>query len=123
MFDEINEYLHRTEERLRQEKKLLKPLDDEYYSKWIDKVKVSNQRLRDILYENDPDEAINRLSTELSLKNDLGMRLIQSLLNKYNKDESKMTDTEKKTLAKFLSEIPIFSDKITDDIYNTDSFK
>lgn len=34
-----------------------------------------------------------------------------------------MNESEKQTLIKFLSEIPIFSDKITDDIYNTDSFK
>ena len=123
MFDEINEYLRKHEEKCREEKKMMKPLDDAYYKKCIDRVKVSNQRLRDILYENDPDEAINRLSTELSLKNDLGMRLMQSILNKYNKDENSLSDNEKQTLIKFLSEIPIFNDKITDEIYNTDTFK
>lgn len=68
MFDEINEYIHRHEEKLKAQCRTLKPIDDEEYHRAIEKVKESTDRMKNLMYDNDPDEAIKRLSAELSLK-------------------------------------------------------
>ena len=81
MLDEIHEYIQKHETMLLKEKNRLTLIPDDEYNKMIDKVKESNQRLKDVfLYEDDPDEAIKRLTLELSLINDLGMRSMQETL-------------------------------------------
>lgn len=111
MLDEIHEYIKRHEERLLKEKQRLSIISDAEYEKMIDRIKASNKRLKELIYEKDPDEAIHRLSTELSLINDLGMRNIQATLNKYKHSVDNLTDIEESTLMKFLGQIPYFNDK------------
>jgi hypothetical protein len=97
--------------------------DEEHYQKLIQQVKESNERMKNLFYEEDPDEAIKRLSAELSLKNDLSMRIVQQTLSKYKTGMEELTVQEQQSFVKFLKKIPIFNGKIDDSSYNTESFK
>lgn len=98
-------------------------LTDGDYEKLIEQVRKGVERLRSLHFEEDPDEAIKRLSTELELKNDLGMRILQSTLHKYNTGEGTLTDGEKQSLMNFLSGIPSLKDKLSEFEYGSDEFK
>ncbi|CAI2385661.1 unnamed protein product [Moneuplotes crassus] len=124
MFDEIAQYIQLHEEKLKKEKEeTIKVLSDEDYEKLIEQVRKGVERMRSLHFEEDPEEAIRRLSTELELKNDLGMRILQSTLQKYKAGDNALSEPEKQSLMNFLSGISSLKDKISDLEYGDEDFK
>lgn len=50
------------------------------------------------------------------------MRSIQATLNRCKTGEYDMAKEERKSFLKFLSKVPMLSDKISESIYGTDTF-
>lgn len=123
MFDEINEYIAKHEEKLKREKRTFNRYDELTYQNLILQVRESTERMRNTLFDEDPDEAIKRLSAELSLRDDLDMRSIRATLNKYKIGKEELGDQEKATLLKFLSSIPVLEGKVDSTLYGTETFK
>lgn len=107
----------------RQQKQPVEILSDAEYQKLIEKVRIGVERRLKIKYEEDPEEALKRLSVELELRNDLGMRSIQATLNKFKLEDDELSDDEQHSLMKFLSGIPSLKDKMSTTLYGTENFK